>query len=78
MDYAFERVFNGDVHCFDISEFSYKIVYKFGFFFTILYNGMSFILNELFLNYNVYSEKSMILGKMKFWIDFIIVKFYGI
>jgi len=60
LNYAFERVFVNNIYYIDISESSHEVIHKFGFFFTILYDGASFILNKLFFNYDVDGEESMI------------------
>jgi len=60
LDYALKRSFGNNILYVDILEIPYEVIYEFRFFFAILYDGVSFMLNELFLDYDINSEGSVI------------------
>jgi len=60
LDYAFKRSFGDNISYVDILEIPYEVIYEFRFFFAILYDGASFMLDKLFLDYDIDNEGSMI------------------
>jgi len=60
LNYAFEGFYSDDISYINILESLYEVVYEIGFIFIILYNSMSFLLDKLFLNYDIDSERSVI------------------
>jgi len=60
LNFAFEGIFVKNICCIDIFEFNDKVIHKLKFVFTIFNDSMSFILNKLFLNYDVNCEGDVI------------------
>ena len=56
----FKRILIKNCWSVDISKAFYEVENEFFLFFTILYNGMSFVLDELFSNRNINDKESMI------------------
>ena len=56
----FKRIIVKDYWSVDISKAFYEVENEIFLFFTVFYNGMSFVLNEFFSNRNINNKESMI------------------
>jgi len=74
----FKRILVKNCWSIDISKAFYEVKNEFFLFFTIIYNSMFFVLDELFSNRNINNKGSMIWWILQIREDEIIINFNGV